>query len=214
MKGCLSLPFRLLALALLALAGYLAWINRAELRRRVHQWTADSADSTAATAVGIGEPGRAPAVHQRLLGLAGQGLDSVVLSARDLADLLAEAALARAPGAADSIRVELGRGEVTLGARVDTRRVPLGPLGGVLRDHERVEARGRVAFLRPGLGEWELIRARVRGIPLPAEALRLLGGTFGGRDLQRFEVPLPGAVGGLRVSPAGFVIYRAPVRAR
>ena len=206
MRGCLSLPFRLLLLALLAVGGYLAWTNRDAIRRRVHQWTADS---TAAEPVRVGDPAGGPPARDKLLRLGQPGRDSVVLSAREVADLLAEGAAARIPGAVDSIQAGLGPDQITLSARVDTRRIPLGPLGGVLRDHERVEARGRVSFRRPGLAEWELTRARVRGIPLPPQALRLLGGAFGGQDLQRFAVPLPPLVAGLRVSEAGLVIYAA-----
>ena len=47
MRGCLALPFRILGLILLVALGWLAWSYRDEIRRKVHQWTADDAPATA-----------------------------------------------------------------------------------------------------------------------------------------------------------------------
>lgn len=212
MRGCLSLPFRLFFLALLVLGGFLAWSNRAEIRRRVHAWTAEPHPPEQP---GLGDPTRAPLVLRRLDALRSGRADTVLLSAADLASLVAAASAEAARGALDSVEVRLGQGDVEVHARLDTRRVPLsfGPLSGVVRDHERVEVGGPLVFRRSGLAEWQVERARVRGIPLPRDVLGRLLRQFGAGADNLLPVPLPLSIGGLRVSPAGLVLYGgAPAR--
>ena len=206
MRGCLSLPFRLLFLAILVLAGFVAWSHRREILQRVHQWTASSG---APDSVALGNAAGAPAARRKLGALSSSRTDSTVLSATDVADLIAAAATEQVPGTLDSIQVRLGRDAVELHARVDTRRVPLsfGPLSGMVRDHENVEAGGPLLFRRAGLAEWQIETARVRGIPLPKDVLGRLLARFGGAEARSVPVPLPAAVGGLRVSSAGVVLY-------
>ena len=164
MRGCLSLPFRLALLALLVLGGFVAWSHRDAIRRRIHSWTAESAP---AESTGWGDPARAPAVLRRVESLARARGDTVLLSARDVASLIAAGAAALTPGALDSVQVRLDRDDIEVQARVDTRKIPLsfGPLSGVIHDWERVEAGGRLVFRRAGLAEWQVTRTRVRGIP-------------------------------------------------
>lgn len=206
MRGCLSLPFRLVMLALLIVGGYLAWTNRTELLRRIHSWTAGAgADSLA-----LGDPSQAPAALRKLERLGRR--DSVVLSAAELAAILAGESESLLPGALDSIRVAFARNYVEIRARVDTRKVPLsfGPLSGILREHEPVKAGGDLVFRRAGLGEWLVERASVRGIPLPREMLGRLLRPLWGAEQNTVPVPLPAAVGGLRVSAKGLVMYGRP----
>ncbi|HEV8598697.1 MAG TPA: hypothetical protein VGQ69_05020 [Gemmatimonadales bacterium] len=206
MRGCLSLPFRLLALALLVLGGYVAWSYRDEIRRRIHAWTAETG---APEVEGLGDAAQARAVQRKLDALAGRGRDSVVLSPVEVASLLAGAAAERIPGALDSIVVRLDQEDIEVRARVDTRKVPLafGPLSGVIRDHETVEAGGRLLLRRAGLAEWQVFRARVRGIPLPRDVLGRLLDRVGGGTENVVPVPLPPSVGGLRVASGGVVVY-------
>ena len=211
MRGCLSLPFRLLLLALLVLGGFVAWSYREEILRRVHEWTAQAG---ARGLVGHGNAALAPAARRKLESLRGPR-DTVLLSASELANLLAAAAEQRLPRALDSIEVRLGREDIEVRARVDTRSVPLsfGPLSGVIRDHEPIEAGGRLLYRRSGLAEWEITRARVRGLPLPRDVLGRLLARLGGTTENVVPVPLPPSIGGLRVSPGGVVLYGlAPAR--
>jgi hypothetical protein len=210
MKGCLALPFRLLALALAVLGAYVAWSHRDAIRRRIHAWTAPSSSRNAEQPAGQGNAALGPTVAAKLRALGSKGRDSVLLSAEDVASLIAAAAAERLPGALDSIAVRLQQDDIEVHARVDTRRVPLsfGPLSGVVRDREPVEAGGRLVFRQSGLAEWEVTRARVRGIPLPRNVLeRLLQSFNGSRAIV--PVPLPSPVGGLRVSERGLVLYPA-----
>jgi hypothetical protein len=211
MKGCLTLPFRVLALALAVLGGYVAWTHRDAIRRRLHQWTAPGAPSSpsAERSPAPGSVALAASADAKLAAL-GKGRDSVLLSAEELASLIGRVAADSLPGALDSLSVRLAQDDIEVRARVDTRRVPLsfGPLSGVLRDHESVEGGGRLLFRRRGLAEWEVTRARVRGIPLPRDVLGRLLRSFHGSEAV-VPVLLPPQVGGLRVSQRGLVLYPA-----
>ena len=206
MRGCLSLPFRLLGLALLMLAGYAAWTYRHEIRRQIHRWTAESPAPKASGPIPVADP---RVVTRRLEALQA-GADSVVLSAGDLATLATALAAKVVPQAVDSVEVRLDRDDVEIRARVDTRKVPvsLGPLSGVVRDHEFVEAGGRLVFRRAGLAEWEIERVRIRGVPVPKsfvdEQIRRFAPRFGGTAVP---VVLPSAATGLRVTDRGVTLY-------
>jgi hypothetical protein len=208
-RGCLSLPFRLLGLALLVLAGYAAWSYRWDIRRQIHRWTAETpAPAPAPT-------GHAPAIDgkavlRRLDSLRAAGADSVVLTPVELASLATELAARVVPQAVDSVEIRLDGDDVELRARVDTHKVPvsLGPLSSVVRDHEYVEAGGRLIYRRPGLAEWEVKRVRVRGVPVPMsfidEQIRRFAPRAGGSVVP---VILPSEVTGLRVMPGGVTLY-------
>jgi hypothetical protein len=206
MRGCLSLPFRLLFLALLLLGGYVAWTHRDELRRRIHSWTAESGPPEVS---GLGRADRAPAVLKRLEPLGAGRVDSVSLSAPEVASLIAGAVAGRDRGALDSVEVRLAQDDLEVRGRVDTRKLPLsfGPLSGVVRDYERVEIGGSLVFRRSGLAEWQVTRARVRGIPLPRDVVGRVLRRFGAGADDVLPVPLPASIDGLRVAPGRLVLY-------
>jgi hypothetical protein len=194
MRGCLALPFRILGLILLVLLGWLAWSYRDEIRRRVHEWTADDAP---ATAQGTAVRGQAAPAAARINDLLGSRADSVVLSASDIASLLDSLATLVAPGAVDSVEVTLDQDDLTVRARVDTRAVPVS-LGAV----------GRVQFRQAGRAEWQVERVRIRGIPVPGEVVdRLIRRFTGSADGNVIGVAVPRTVTGLRVTRSGVTLY-------
>ena len=211
MRGCLSLPFRLLALGLLIAAVIVGWSHREEIRRRIHAW---SGPRQGGPGEGWGDPGRGSEVRARISGL-GAGRDSVMLTPPDLASLIAAEAARSAPGIADSVMVRLDRDDAEVRAWIATGSLRLGPAAPVLREREWVEAGGRITYRRPGVAEWEIERARVRGIPVPRSAvqalLRQVSGGGSGADAV-IEIPLPAPVTGLRAGPAGLVLYGSRVR--
>jgi hypothetical protein len=89
----------------------------------------------------------------------------------------------------------------------------LGSLRRMVRDREWVDAAGKAIFRRTGLAEWQVDRARIRGIPLPKQVIDDLLRRIAGRaESGTVEIPLPSTVGGLRVTRAGVVLYgMAPV---
>jgi hypothetical protein len=203
----LALPFRLLFLAVLVLAGFAAWSYRREIKRQIHEWTADSGPPEV---VGRAEVGSLANVRRRLDSLARRRADSVLLSASDVAGSVETIANRLVPGSIDSVTVRLDREDIDLRGRVDTRTVPvsLGPVRGVVRDHEFVEAGGRLVYRKPGIAEWQVERVRVRGVPVPRELAERLLRSFGATaELGALTVPLPPAVTGLRVTAAGIVMY-------
>lgn len=209
MRGCLSLPFRLLGLALLVLAGYVAWTYRREIRRQIHEWTADSRPAEVTGRAGAGAAD-APTILRRLDSLRVAGADSVVLSPAELASLAEALAAQVVPGAVDSVEIRLGLDDIEIRARVDTRKVPIsfGPISSIVRDHEFVEAGGLLVFRRAGRAEWEVKRVRVRGLPVPMNLvdgmIRQFRGPAAGGAIP---LTLPPDVTGFRVEPGGLTVY-------
>jgi hypothetical protein len=214
MSGCLALPLRLAALALLVLGGFIAWSYRHEIKRQIHAWTAET---TPPSATGRAESDLVAPARMRMDSLLRARKDSVVLSAAELASLVAAATAETLPGAVDSVEVRLDADDLEIRGRIDTRRIPvsLGPLGGMVREHEFVEAGGRLIYRRAGIAEVEIERVRVRGVPVPKtlvdQMLRRFTGSAAGGVI---EVPIPRSVTGLRVSPTGLTLYGSSAGAR
>lgn len=214
MRGCLSLPIRLLGLALLALAGYLAWTYRREIRRQIHEWTAERGSPEATGAAGAAD---ARTILRRVDSLRRAGADSVVLSPAELASLAEGLAAQMVPGAVDSVTIRLGQDDIEIRARVDTRKVPIsfGPISGILRDHEYVEAGGRLVFRRIGRAELEVERVRVRGLPVPRNLIDGMIQQFRGEAAGRvIPLSLSREVTGFRVEPGGLTVYGRGVAER
>lgn len=208
MRGCLSLPFRLLSLALTVALLYLAWLHRDDLRRWVHRVTAEPAPAP-------GPEGADPATLARLARTRIDSIrrgraDSVVISGSELEALLAGEVAARSGGAVDEVSIRCGDGETTIGATLDAGRLPagsLGPLTEWVNGRQPFEARGAIGLRRIGLGEWRLESLAVRGVPLPkALAVRLAGLLVPG-DGGSITFAVPEWVTGLRVTPAGAILY-------
>jgi hypothetical protein len=108
--------------------------------------------------------------------------------------------------------VALGDGEIVVDARLATDKVGrdmLGPLAGVLRPWEPVEAAGPVRVTRPGRGEWEVRRLRVRDFPLPREVTsRLIARVTGDSTGSGLPFRLPAGVRAIRVRPSGATLFR------
>jgi hypothetical protein len=206
MKGCLTLPFRLAFLVLLAAGCFVAWSYRREIRRAVHRLTAESGPPPA---TGRSDPALVGPARRRMDSL-GLRRDSVMLSAGELASLLGAVSSGLVPGAVDSIEVVLDDDDLEVHAQLDTRRLPisLGPAAGMVHDHEFVEAGGRVQFRRAGLAEWHVERVRVRGLPLPRELIdRIMRRFTGNAEAGVVGVGVPKSVSGLRVSRTGLTLY-------
>jgi hypothetical protein len=114
------------------------------------------------------------------------------------------------PGAVDSVEVRLDRDELEIRGRVDTHKMPvsLGPVSSVVRDHEYIEAGGRLMYRRAGLAEWEVERVRIRGLPVPLSLVEAQIRRFAPRSGGSvIPITLPAGATGLRVMPEGLTLY-------
>ena len=205
--SCLSLPARILGLALVAGVLYLGWINRDDVRRWVHQRTAEPAPPPDVTVLPGELRSRAAA---KLDSLARRRADSVLLTPREIQSLVVAEVERRARGVADSVTVELGDGVVSVRGRVDAGKLEghnLGPLAEWLRGRQTVSVGGPVALLRLGTGQWRIETVVVRGLPVPKALWEgLLGMVIPGAG-SSLTFPVDRWITGIRVTAAGAVLY-------
>lgn len=205
--GCLTLPFRLLSAAILLAVLYVGWVNRAEVKRWVHEVTSERVDQVAEQEPVARIIKRATS---RLDSLAAGRADSIVLTPPEISALVRDAVERRSGGAADSIDVRLFDGEVAVRGRIDPDRLPAGTLGPLQRwfdGPQVVEVRGPLNLLRVGTGEWRIEQVAVSRVPLPAALWeRLLQAVVPGAS-RSITFPVDRWITGLRVTPDGTVLY-------
>jgi hypothetical protein len=162
--------------------------------------------------VGEPDPRGLARAREKVDSLHGWNADSVVLTAGEMASLLASGLPPRVHAHLDSLAVELGEGRVRVSARLETAQIPreaLGPLAGALDPWERVAVEGPVVATAPGQAEWRVDALSIRGFTLPAEASRRLveRGLPGAKE-GVVPVALPRGIRGLRIRPTGVALYR------
>ncbi len=205
--SCLSLPARLFGMALLAGVLYVGWNNRADVRRWVHERTADPAPLPDRRL----EPGELRArAASRLDSLSHHTADSVLLTPGEIGALVVAEVERRARGVADSVVVDLRDGEIAIRARVDAGRLEgrdLGPLAEWLSGRQTITAAGPIGLVRLGTGQWKIENVAVRGLPVPKVLWeRLLGLVIPGATAS-LTFPVDRWITGVRVTPEGAVLY-------
>ena len=207
-----ALPLRLLFILMLAAVVSGAWLFRQDLVRLVGPRMSE------ALGAGAGEPsprGRAP-VRETVDSMHGWSVDSVVLSAGEMASLLATGLPPKVAAHMDSLSVELGDDRVRVSARLETAQIPggvLGPLVGVFDAWERVAVEGPVIATAPGNAEWRVDALSIRGITLPAQTSRwLIERALPGAREGVVPLVLPRGIHSLRIRPTGVVLYREEPR--
>jgi len=200
---------RLVLLAILLIAAGAAWLYRDDLRRWV-----DAELHPAAAARRIGRPS-VPALKSataKLDSLQRTHPDSVILTASEMASLLAQGT-SLLPGATfDSISVELGDRTTRIRTLIDSATIPArvrALIPGGANRYEEVIVTGTLTPVHAGLAELELQHVTLRGIPMPSDLVSRLAGEATGKGNEgRFPITLPQTVGGFRVRPEGVAIYR------
>ena len=138
------------------------------------------------------------------------------LPAGDLVSLAASEVASRVGGSADSIAAKVDADRLSVRARVDfaSLRGKLGPLASMLGDRETVELTGRFQMLKPGLGEFEVLNARVGQMTLPQGVIpRLLqeidhGTRPAGLRTDALPLPMPGYVSDIRIANGKVTLYK------
>lgn len=138
--------------------------------------------------------------------------DSIVLSADEMASLIAVGATFLPRDPLDSIAVELGDRTVRIRTMVNSARLPeavLTKLPITPEPYEEVVATGTLTPGRPGVAELQLDRVMVRGLPVPSDlSARLIAKATGRPSDGRLQIMMPRGVVSFRVRPTGVAIYR------
>jgi hypothetical protein len=209
--GCLLAPFRALGCLIIIVGVVGAWLYR----DRMMELGGRLLRGDPPASVSSGRPGTQAlaAAKARADSVRRGKADSVVLNASETASLIGAGLAPAVRSQLDSLQVTLRDARIEVGAALATGRLPrnvVGPLGIALRDREPVRASGPLAVVKPGVGEWTIDRMVVRGVPLPADAVpAVLERLFAEPGRRSIELTLPAGVQGVRVSPAGLVLYGA-----
>ena len=200
---------RLVLAGLLILLLAAGWLYRGELTRYV-RGVVDP--MSIARRTGAPSPDALGRAEEKVAVLVRERPDSILLSADEVASLIARGSEILGQGGVDSVTVELGNRRIRVRAMIDTDRIPerwRRVIPGDPAPWEEVIAEGPLGPTRPGVAEWTLDRVIVRGLPLPAAVVaRVLGRVTGRESDGRLTIGFPEEITGFRVRPEGVAIYR------
>jgi hypothetical protein len=209
--GCIG---RLGCLILLAILICVGWFTRdlwVPERFRVHEIGAPAAQWQPATTAGAE---RAQNALTRLK--SPKGPVSQTLSAGDIASLAMNQLTRRLGGAPDSVAARVDGDRLSVRARIDfsALRGSLGAMGAMLGNREMVELTGTFHMLRPGMGEFEVLSARVGRLALPqAMIARLIqqldhGTRPAGLRPEAIPLPMPSYLSDIRITNGKVTLYK------
>ena len=212
MRGCLTLPFRVLGclgLIIVLVAGYL-------YRDRLHQFVHDVIGRKQASSEVVGRPteGGARQALDKIDSLNAWRADSVVLTAAEMASLIGAGLDPAFRDQVDSLSVRLGDDRIGIEASLLTDRIPrnvLGPLGSMIDKREHLSASGIVELVEPGRAVWIVDRLSLGNFPFPRDMIpRLLERALGSHSS---EVPftVPHGLRAVKVRPSGVSLFGSTV---
>ena len=136
------------------------------------------------------------------------------LSGADVASFAFRELAKRVP-AADSIQTRVVGDRITMRAVVKTSELQgIGGVVGLLGDREPVELTGTMRVVHPGLGEFQVQEAKIRGIGIPHGMIGTIIDRFDKsprRDsvsADALPLPLPLYVGDIRVANGKITLYK------
>jgi hypothetical protein len=178
------------------------WRNRLSPPAKVATWqplTDAGADRTRAALAKLSQP--AGPVFETL-----SAADVASYAFRELSKQLPEA---------DSMAVLVNGDRISMRAIVKTSDIRgLGAMGSMLGDREHVELTGTMRVIRPGLAEFQVQDAKIRGLSLPHGMIGTLlgriqrGPSKEGVDPDALPLPLPAYVGDIRVANGRVTLYK------
>jgi hypothetical protein len=138
----------------------------------------------------------------------------VVLDAAELASLIVEGLGPAGRETVDSVEVTLGEDRLAVDAAVRTAVLgaSLGPLAAILNPWEPVRVSGPARVAAVGALAFEPDSFVVRAFPFPSQAVPALINRITGRPDGIVPIPVPPAVGDLRIRPDGVTFYRRAER--
>jgi hypothetical protein len=137
------------------------------------------------------------------------------LSGADVASYAFRELARRMPASADSIQARVTGEKISMRANVNTSDIKgLGAFGAVLGDREPVELTGTIRVVNPGLGEFQVQDAKLRGLSIPHGMISTLIGRVDrgpkrpGVDADAMPLLLPAYVGDIRVANGKITLYK------
>ena len=210
--GCLTAPFKLVGYLGVIAALFVGWLYRDRVvteARRVLGWSIGTETGS------VGRPGAHAIIsaHAKIDSLNGWSADSVVLSASEVASLIGAGLSPALRSQLDSLRVKLEDGSVAVSANLATARLPrelVGPLAVALRDREPIDAAGPLRVVGPRTVEWAVRSFRIRGIPLPQDAVpTLVSKALGDSTRRTVPVRIPAGIREIKVRASGATLFGA-----
>ncbi|HEY4307021.1 MAG TPA: hypothetical protein VGM82_21295 [Gemmatimonadaceae bacterium] len=209
--GCL---FRLGCLFLLVCAAIVGWFTRDRWMpkpwldklsppAKVAMWeplTSKGADKTRAALDRLSQP---------------SGPVFETLSGADVASYAFRELSQRMPASADSIQARVSGEKISMRANINTSELKgIGAFAAMLGDREPIELTGTLRVVNPGLGEFQVQDAKVRGLSIPHAMISTLIGRVdrgprkSGVDADAMPLPLPAYVGDIRVANGKITLYK------
>jgi len=212
--GCIKNFFAAIGcLVFLLVVGLGAWIFRDQVGDAYRQVTGRKppfsfgADST----VGVPSAAALRSAEEKESAI-GRGRGEVVrLTADEVASLVGDRLQPDVRSSVDSLRVILYEDRVALEGRIRLAvfgRDLLGPLAGMLDASERVRMAGPLEPGRPGTLSWRCDEFVLVSFPFPYSVIPALVNRMTGRRDGAFPIPVPDAVGDVRVQPDAVILYR------
>ena len=138
------------------------------------------------------------------------------LSAGDVASLAFSETAKQANAGVDSVAARIDGSQMLVRARVATvgLRDKIGPLAGVLKEHEMVELIGTFNMLQPGIGEFAVDRAMIGQVTLPKGMIPRLVREIDkaprpdGVAENALPLPVPAYVSDIRIANGKVTLYK------
>ncbi len=189
-----------------------AWHYRHEIDELFHSVTADG-ETPVSDAPSTGHPSPAALRSARRKNAAmesSRGTSTVVLTADELASMVADGITPAAREALDSITVTLHEDRFTLDGVVLTQvfaGAVLGPFAAMLSGRERIVVSGPAYVRRAGAAAWEPDQFQFGAFPLPQAVIPLLVNQITGGTDGTLLIRVPTNVVDIRIRPSGVTFY-------
>lgn len=211
--GCIARLGCLFLLAILAIVGWFTRDRWLPERFRTHAETVPTTTWQPLTDAGAQRT-------ETALSKLGQSRGPVfqTLSGADVASYVVRQLASRLPASADSVQAMISGDRVSLRANVRLSELggagALGPLGGMLGDHEPVQFAGTLRVIRPGLAEYQIQNVKIRELSLPRGMIATLIRRMDraqrptGLDADALPLPIPRYIGDIRVANGKITLYK------